>query len=221
MIVYKTTNLVNGKFYIGKDAKNKPSYLGSGIAVKLAIKKYGKSNFKKEILEVCSTLDELTIREIYWIGKLNAIKNGYNIAEGGIGGHTNTAHEQSEKMKELYSSGKLTVWNKGIPCTDEMKLQISNTKKSQKLGPNKTSYKSGKDHVLYGKVRDSKIYEKIIATRRERGNIGKGLNKSVRNIIDGLEFDSCKEAAQYYGISSDRVTYSCRKQFKNSKFRFK
>ena len=41
MIVYKTTNLINGKIYIGKDMKNNPNYLGSGTILRRAIKKYG------------------------------------------------------------------------------------------------------------------------------------------------------------------------------------
>ena len=46
MIIYKTTNLVNGKIYIGKDSKNNPNYLGSGNLLKKALIKYGKENFK-------------------------------------------------------------------------------------------------------------------------------------------------------------------------------
>jgi len=50
MIIYKSTNLVNGKFYVGQDSKNYPDYYGSGLILKIAIDKYGKDNFKKEIL---------------------------------------------------------------------------------------------------------------------------------------------------------------------------
>ena len=51
MIIYKTTNLVNGKTYVGQDSKNNKKYLGSGKILKSAIKKYGRSSFKKEIIE--------------------------------------------------------------------------------------------------------------------------------------------------------------------------
>ena len=51
MIIYQTTNLINGKKYIGKDANNNPNYIGSGADLKIAIKEYGKHNFKKEIIE--------------------------------------------------------------------------------------------------------------------------------------------------------------------------
>ena len=85
MVVYKTTNLINGKFYVGKDQNNDPSYLGSGKLFKQALKKYGRENFRKEVLEYCTeaTLNE---REIYWIEATNAIQEGYNLATGGTGG---------------------------------------------------------------------------------------------------------------------------------------
>ncbi len=86
-VIYKTTNLINGMFYIGKDSYNNVKYLGSGIYLNRAINKYGKENFKKEILEECTSTKKLNEREKYWIKKLNAQnkKIGYNIASGGDG----------------------------------------------------------------------------------------------------------------------------------------
>lgn len=87
MIIYKTINLINKKFYIGKDSNNNPSYYGSGIYLKRAIKKYGRENFEKVILEKCANEKELNEREKYWIKELNATntKIGYNLATGGEG----------------------------------------------------------------------------------------------------------------------------------------
>ena len=51
MVVYLVTNKVNGKKYIGKDKNNNPKYIGSGADLKIAIKEYGKHNFKKEIID--------------------------------------------------------------------------------------------------------------------------------------------------------------------------
>jgi group I intron endonuclease len=88
MIIYQTTNLLNGKIYVGQDAKDNPNYYGSGIILERSIKKYGISNFKKDIIERCKSKKELDIREKYWIKKLNATDKsiGYNISLGGDGG---------------------------------------------------------------------------------------------------------------------------------------
>jgi hypothetical protein len=67
MVIYKTTNLVNGKQYIGRDKNNNPNYLGSGVLIKSAIKKYGRENFKKEILQECFSFEELIQCEEYWL----------------------------------------------------------------------------------------------------------------------------------------------------------
>lgn len=61
--------------------------MGSGITLKNAIEKYGKENFKKEIIEECSSKEELDKREIYWINYYNAVQSTqfYNISKGGDG----------------------------------------------------------------------------------------------------------------------------------------
>lgn len=60
-LLYKITNLLNGMIYIGvhKTQNKDDSYMGSGSKIKLAIKKYGKNNFKKTILKECSSQKEL------------------------------------------------------------------------------------------------------------------------------------------------------------------
>lgn len=132
MVIYKIVNLINGSFYIGQDSKNNPNYLGSGKIIKQAIKKYGKNNFKKIILEECSNLKELSEREIYWIEHENAISKGYNIAKGGNGGDTISKNPNRDKIiKKL--SGK-TPWNKGKvigPMSEEEKAKRSKTLKKK------------------------------------------------------------------------------------------
>lgn len=83
MIIYKTTNLVNGKIYIGQSINDEDdNYIGSGTYIKKAIKKYGKDNFKKEIIEICDTKKDLNDRELFWINHYNATNRnvGYNVA---------------------------------------------------------------------------------------------------------------------------------------------
>jgi len=87
-IVYLTTNLINNRKYIGVDKNENKYYLGSGVAIKLAIKKYGSENFKKEVLEYNDSIEYIFEREKYWIEKYDAVnsKEFYNISEGGKGG---------------------------------------------------------------------------------------------------------------------------------------
>lgn len=103
MIIYKTTNIINGKFYIGQDSKNDPNYLGSGLLLNRAIEKYGIENFKKEILEVCENKKHLNEREIYWIKETKAKELGYNIADGGHGGNTYT-EETKQRVSKLFTN---------------------------------------------------------------------------------------------------------------------
>lgn len=88
MYIYKITNKVNGRWYIGKTNGQDPNYMGSGKLLKQAYAKYGKDNFEKIILENCSTEQELNQREQYWISESNALSDplSYNLAEGGSGG---------------------------------------------------------------------------------------------------------------------------------------
>ena len=63
--IYKITNLINGKMYIGQHRTNNldDGYMGSGKLIKRAIKKYGVENFKKEIQGFYEDMEELNYME--------------------------------------------------------------------------------------------------------------------------------------------------------------
>ena len=108
MIIYKTTNLINGKIYVGQDSKNNSNYLGSGKYIINSIKKYGKENFKKEYICECSNKEKLDEKEIYWIKELNSkVPNGYNIVDGGTGGDTITNNPNLDFIKKKMSELKI------------------------------------------------------------------------------------------------------------------
>lgn len=126
MQIYKITNLVNGKIYVGKQVKNNPNYMGSGFLIKNAIKKYGIDNFKKDILEDnIDNLEILNIREIYWISLLDSTNVGYNIMAGGTGGDTLTNHPRKEDIIKLRS-----LANTGQKRSDAQKENMSNSQKN-------------------------------------------------------------------------------------------
>ena len=75
MVIYRTTHTPSGKMYIGKDIYNNDSYFGSGAEIKKIIKKEGKVNFTKEILETVPSKELLPEREIYWLEKYDVENN--------------------------------------------------------------------------------------------------------------------------------------------------
>lgn len=118
--VYETTNLINGKIYIGVHKTNKPkdSYLGSGNAISNAIKKYGKKNFTKKILYSFDTLQEAYNKELEIVTKEFCLcSDNYNLVPGGPNGNIlgfNGKHtpESIEKMKAAASRRDNSVFLK-------------------------------------------------------------------------------------------------------------
>jgi hypothetical protein len=100
MFIYKTTNNINGKQYIGLCTRNDPFYLGSGVLLKDAIKIYGKENFTREILEECDDFDTLLEREMYWIEKFDAVNSEkfYNLSYGGYAGNSQIVKEYWDSL---------------------------------------------------------------------------------------------------------------------------
>jgi len=147
--IYKTTNKINGKSYIGMCSSEKrfDTYLGSGKLLKQAITKYGKENFEREVLTECDTDNELRQAEAKWINHYDAINNPnfYNLMEGGRGGHTGF-HEDTDM-----SSVVKQHWSKYTE--QEKKERLSNTTfgKYDKSSSNNPMY--GRSAVAEQKLR--------------------------------------------------------------------
>lgn len=102
--IYKTTNTVNGKIYIGQrksDVFLGTEYLGSGKYLKCAIKHYGEDAFTVDMIDSADTKERLDELEIFYIQQYNATDHqiGYNIALGAVGGDTYS--NLSEEDKEV------------------------------------------------------------------------------------------------------------------------
>lgn len=86
--LYKITNTINDKIYIGvhKTPDLADNYMGSGTNIRRAIRKYGIQNFQKEILEFFTTEEEMFVREAEIITDTFLLnENVYNIRPGGRG----------------------------------------------------------------------------------------------------------------------------------------
>ena len=102
--VYRTTNTVNGKIYIGAHATQDPhdSYLGSGSAITAAIKKYGRAAFVKEVLFDFDTRKEMLDKERELVPMEFCLREDtYNLKVGGRYGTLSPA-----ARKKLSESGR-------------------------------------------------------------------------------------------------------------------
>lgn len=123
--IYITTNLLNGKIYIGKhelkDAVSNRNYLGSGVLLTRAINKYGKRNFKRRVLKLCKTKRELQIWEYFYIKKYKSQDKsiGYNIADGDV----NTTEHNPANIPEVVE--KMTIKNRVTTSNPEWRKRQS------------------------------------------------------------------------------------------------
>lgn len=148
-LIYKITNNINNKIYIGAHTTIdiNDGYMGSGVGISRAIQKYGKENFSKEILHFLDTKDDMYLKEKElvteeFIGRTDT----YNAKVGGTGGYSATDKEQwkkniSEAQKNRLKNGAVH-WNQGGTRSDEVKDKISQSLKGKSTGA---------DNPMYGK----------------------------------------------------------------------
>lgn len=120
MVIYKITCLIDNKIYIGQTRKKLSERWAQHICqvryvkednnrkicryLHTAMKKYGVENFKIEIIEECSSIEELNKKEFELIQELNSLApNGYNLQ---LGGDSRVASEETRKKLSEKLSGK-------------------------------------------------------------------------------------------------------------------
>jgi hypothetical protein len=135
--LYKITNNINGKYYIGKHITDEPydNYMGSGKAIKNAIKKYGKENFSKEILCLADTEEDMNTLEEKFVNYNDNMC--YNMTVGGKGGwHYVNANQLSNTPEMLKSKSEKMkkFW------TEERKLHKSEQMKEYNIKNGKDRY---------------------------------------------------------------------------------
>jgi len=131
--IYETTCLTNGKKYRGmhKTDNVNDKYLGSGVAFRHAVNKYGKENFNREILEYCDSYDELIEKEKVYVNEdWIKSKNNYNLKTGGqsVGLLSEESKKKiSETLKKKHKNGEIEYVYRGHKHTEEEKKIISDT----------------------------------------------------------------------------------------------
>ena len=157
--IYLTTNTINQKKYIGKHSTENldDGYLGSGRALKHAIKKYGKNAFSKEILFVFNTEQEMDQKEIELVTEEIAKSSDYyNMSPGGEGGDVLKFSEEKRRQK----SEKISRLFKGKPKTEAHREAISKYHADV----------SGSNNPMFGKKHSEETIakQKLRASQRQR-----------------------------------------------------
>lgn len=193
MIIYKITNTVNGKIYIGKTTKSlterKKSHFkrfraGEKTHLYNAFKKYGKDVFLWKELSSCSDIQTLNDLEIFFIKKYDSFKNGYNMTLGGDGGDTISMKSLEEKKNQGAKNGNIP-WNKGINMRD-----LGYTFENRK--PRQFTDKQKIDHSI--KIKSSEKYHNGLKNRHH------GMSKKVLRMSDKKIWETIKDCSNEIGI---------------------
>lgn len=169
--IYITTNTINGKRYLGQCKYNKTnvnSYLGSGKALRRAIRKYGSKSFRREIIHEAETKEELIDLEVNYIQQFNCVDdpNWYNISPGGFINRGFLGRKHSEETKQ-----KMKRNHRRPLREDSLRKMSEKSKAGWKAGKNKpppTYY--GAEHPTAKRVQiNGVIYDTISQAMNETG----------------------------------------------------
>jgi hypothetical protein len=163
--IYKITNLINGKIYIGKhQTKNiDDGYMGSGNCIKAAILKYGIDNFSKEILSYHDTEESMNLTESLLVNKDFINRNDtYNLV---IGGGGSFSYINENKLNLYGMNGDYNHGGKNLIPFNIVKqrwaergeLDLFYKKMSMSI---KELYKNGYVNPFFGKTHSAETKEK-------------------------------------------------------------
>lgn len=210
--IYKITNKINGKIYIGqskniykrwfshKETRKREKY--KNVLLYKAMNKYGIENFDFEIIEICDE-ELLNEKEIFYIEKYGSFSHGknkgYNQTLGGGGGYGFVFSEERLQKARDAATGK----NNGMygkKHSKESKLKMREKRLNKKLSD------SAKQKI--GEANKNKIVSE--ETRKKLSEAGKNRNFDISNgknpraikvYCDGVWFDCIKECALYYNVN--------------------
>jgi hypothetical protein len=225
---YKTTNLINGRFYYGSGIRK--NYMGSGVALRHAIKKYGPENFKHERLRYFKTRKDAYEFErrflvIYDIKNIKKCYNQKNAACGFDYGHDYgkgivTVKDRQDNILSVsvndarYISGELVFIGSGkVTCKDQDGNILQVTKEEFDRRPDLVGNTIG---LVSCKDRDGNTFQVTKEEFDRRPDlVGVSAGTKIKNkmpnydntkiTINGIEFNSKKHAKEYFGIGDKKL----------------
>lgn len=190
--IYKVTNLINNKIYIGKHQTNNlnDSYMGSGKRLGNAKLKYGIKNFKKEILFIFETEQEMNDKEKELVTEEFCLREDtYNICQGGYGGWS-----YANKYGLNQPSSEITIQSKSNKNSKQMIKLHSNKNESsyrssflRKGNPGNKGF-SGRNHSQETKLKIAKTN-----SSRQIGNLNSQYGTMwITNGIESMKIKKCE-----------------------------
>ena len=209
--IYETTNLVNGKTYIGKrNGEFNPNYYGSGIVLQQALKKYGKESFSVQVLGRYDSESELNLAEIMFIESRSPT---YNIARGGSGGDT-LARADSETRAAVIEKRRTGLSEAHKNLTPEKRAAWNNAISDAKKGivPNRLGYQHSDE--VKRRIRESnkkaaknrpESWKKAhaLSAQRRKGIINVHSQRPVE--VDGVIYDGVMIAAAKLKVTRQTI----------------
>ena len=216
-IIYKHTNKINGKCYVGQTCQTLSQRWRKGEGYRSstyfyhAIQKYGWDNFEHTILECGLNENEVDEREKFWINYFHSNnKNfGYNLSDGG-----NAEHSFNEQHKINHKNAVSKALGIPVICLNNKKIYSTITQATLETGAKHISdcckgkiKSSGKDksgNALQWKYLDEYTGRETIEVKKQ-----KRTKTSVLCISTGKIYSSAKEAERMTGIDSSSIGRCC------------
>lgn len=212
MIIYKITNRINGKVYIGQTIytlehrwKQHLKNARNGVKTHFysAIRKYGEENFEPEIICSADTKEELNLLETHYIQEYNSIDVGYNMIDGGNNNvmfipYVKQHHKEvvcSEEIRHKVSEGMKRKIAKGEFFKPEHRQKLSDKAKGNTNGKGNPSHSIGCYCIIDGMRRDFNNYRDAgVWWYMKDKPFGEKYSQATyqRKIIDCIETGECK-----------------------------
>jgi len=235
MIIYKITNKVNGKSYIGqtkftleyrvKQHLTEKSYISN------VLRKYGIQSFDISFIDIGVDKEILNEKEIYWISYFNSVyPNGYNLTYGGEGVNPSKlvkseisrrtkeamnkpgVKEKLKKPKSQEHKKKIGESNKGkhfLPQSEEHKRKRSQSMKGKNTGPLSEEHRKKLSEIRKGKKRPNVSGENNSSKRLE---VRKKIGEAVLGVKNGMFGKKHSEESKKKNRDSNKLAWAQRKQ---------
>jgi hypothetical protein len=179
--VYLVQDNKTGLVYVGQKkgrVEDSKDYFGSGVIIRHIIKKRGKADLQKIVLELCYSKEELTERETFYKFKYNAFDRlyGYNIAICDTGGDTWTYSSiESQEKRRLASRTSTPNKKHSEEWKRALSAKLKGRKHSKETRKKQSESLKGKNTWTKG-IKFSKGHNKAISKTRKNKKLSRGKN---------------------------------------------